>query len=77
MADIREQHRRQRIAYENWRWLSEEDMPEFADLSPEEQAATCERCGAPIDPEMPFDYGDPILCGGDVCEEEANDDLGD
>ena len=69
MIDIGKQQDRQRLAYENrWRF-SDEDMPEFADLSPEEQAATCERCGASIDPETPFAYGDPILCGVDVCKE--------
>jgi len=47
------------------------EMPPFDLLSPESAAAVCTKCGEIADPEMPFDEGDPILCGGDICEEAS------
>lgn len=44
-------------------------LPGYEELSPEEAAAICTKCGKIADPEMPFDEGDPILCCGDICEE--------
>lgn len=69
---VRQQRQRQHNAYEDrWRF-SDEDMPEFNELSPEEQASVCECCGDFLDPETPVKVGEPILCGGDVCLDEVN-----
>lgn len=45
-----------------------EEHTAYDDLSPEDQAAICEGCGKIIDPEMPIDEGESVLCGGYSCD---------
>lgn len=41
----------------------------WEELSVDEQAAVCERCGLIVDPETPFDEGEEIVCSD--CDEVA------
>jgi hypothetical protein len=64
--DVQEQIARQRAAYDA-RYGWDMGVPDFDELSPEDQARICERCGEFLNPEMPVAEGEPILCGGDIC----------
>lgn len=69
IEEYRQRFERQRKLYEkrNEEAIASGEAAPWNELSPEDQASVCELCGDITDPEMPFEDGDTVLCGGDEC----------